>query len=169
MRTVTFLLLRGLPASGKSTYAQTLVNQGWKRLNKDMMRNMIDGGQFTKENENHLNTLLYQMAEHYLQAGYNVVSDNMNFNPWHFMAANRLAKCSNTMKHDLGVEIKVAVLDFHTLITTCIERDAKREKPVTEKEIRFIYNQWIKAGEFPDVSLFVDDAKVFDESTDKVK
>lgn len=36
------LVLKGLPASGKSTYAKELVNKGWKRVNKDDLRAMID-------------------------------------------------------------------------------------------------------------------------------
>ena len=45
------LILKGLPASGKSTYAKELVSKGWKRVNKDDLRSMIDGGKWSKKNE----------------------------------------------------------------------------------------------------------------------
>src|SRR5207245_9019847 len=45
------LLLKGLPASGKSTYAKELVLKGWKRVNKDDLRAMIDNGKWSHSNE----------------------------------------------------------------------------------------------------------------------
>lgn len=145
---VKFLLLRGLPASGKSTYAQKLVDKGWKRLNKDMMRDMIDGGQFSSENEFMLNSILYQIAEMYLSQGYNVVSDNMNFNSWHFKQACDLSSCI------CCVDVKVEVFDFYTDIEVCIERDKKRTKPVTEAVIRKIAKQWNLSEKFPDITEY---------------
>jgi predicted kinase len=154
---VTFLLLRGLPGSGKSTYANGLVKQGWKRLNKDMLRDMIDGGQFSPENEDSLNQLLYDMAFHYLSQGYSVVSDNMNFNVWHFLVARKVANRVSSIAIDFdGIHCEVKGMDFHTPIEECIRRDALRPKPVTEEVIRKIEAQWgLEDGNFPDVSEYI--------------
>ena len=48
------IILRGLPASGKSTYAKSLVKanpNNYKRINRDDMREMLDGYHFSKSNE----------------------------------------------------------------------------------------------------------------------
>jgi len=46
------LILKGLPASGKSTYAKELVAKGnWKRINKDDLRAMLDCSKWSKANE----------------------------------------------------------------------------------------------------------------------
>ena len=48
------LVLKGIPASGKSTYAKQLVkdNPGmYKRINRDDLRHMLDGYKMTNANE----------------------------------------------------------------------------------------------------------------------
>ncbi len=53
----SLLMLKGLPASGKSTYARKLVadsqshKRKWKRANKDDLRAMIDDSNWSKTNE----------------------------------------------------------------------------------------------------------------------
>jgi len=50
MKHLTVLLLKGLPASGKSTYAKSLSSTcNYIRVNKDDLRAMMFGGNWTKE------------------------------------------------------------------------------------------------------------------------
>ena len=47
------LILRGIPCSGKSTYAKEIVRNGkgqWKRINRDDLRAMVDN-KWTPEKE----------------------------------------------------------------------------------------------------------------------
>ena len=44
-------MLKGLPASGKSTYAKKLANKGWTRVNKDDLRAMLNDGKWSRSNE----------------------------------------------------------------------------------------------------------------------
>jgi predicted kinase len=169
IKEVTFLMLRGLPASGKSTFANKLIldglcGGGWKRINKDMMRDMIDGGKFSPDNEDSLNTLVYDMALHYLMLGFSVVSDNMNFNIWHFRRARLVCNDVNDERSGLDFHCKLDVKDFYTPIETCIERDALRPKPVTEGVILAIADKWVVDGKFPEVWDFVDNHSVEGES-----
>ena len=47
------LLLKGLPASGKTTFAKELVRSdgNWIRVNKDDLRNMLHGGKWQSSRE----------------------------------------------------------------------------------------------------------------------
>ena len=56
------LILRGLPASGKSTFARKLLNENpnaWKRLNKDELRAMLDDSIHSPANEQFRNHKRY--------------------------------------------------------------------------------------------------------------
>lgn len=128
------LVLKGLPASGKSTYAKELVAKGWKRVNKDDLRAMIDDSKWSKDNEKGVLESERDLAHIYLNRGFNVVVDDTNFSQefsWREFAAN----------HGSEFEVKC----FDTPVMECIERDAKRgEKSVGAKVIMGMYNQYLK-------------------------
>lgn len=77
------LLLRGLPASGKSTYAKELVskNHNWVRVNKDDLRAMMNNGEFSWKLEKQIVKAERELAENALKLGKNVIVDDTNFNP----------------------------------------------------------------------------------------
>lgn len=132
------LLLRGLPASGKSTYARNLVNcdqPAWVRINWDEQRESLwGGGPFTKEKERKMQDATMEMAAHYLKNGVNVVVDNTNLNQK--TVVSWLGLASNT-------DSKFEVLDIKTPIEECIRRDAARDgkahvgRPVIERMALF--------------------------------
>lgn len=81
----TIMLLVGLPASGKSTFAcDLLANQKegeqWKRLNRDELRNSIDNGEYSPENESMITAVELTLAKKFLHSGFNVVVDDTNLN-----------------------------------------------------------------------------------------
>jgi predicted kinase len=48
------IICKGLPGSGKSTWAKKLIDDHpgqYKRINKDDLRAMLDNGKFSKQNE----------------------------------------------------------------------------------------------------------------------
>jgi len=150
----TLLIMRGLPGSGKSTFARHLVAQStpeltWKRINKDELRIMLDNNRWSAENEHNLNQMVAVMVKFYLRGGFSVISDNMNFDPKHIKAAVKLVNLVN--EDDKPIKVDIQVVDFATPIDVCIERDRLRSNPVTEQTIRDIHTQWIKDGNFPDI------------------
>lgn len=128
------LMLKGLPASGKSTFARTLVDKGWLRTNKDDLRTMMLNGRGGGKKEGHVITIRNAVIEHGLSKGLNVVVDDTNFNPIHEAALREMAKT-----HSAQFEVKF----FDTPIEECIERDLKRANSVGEKVIRQMYNQYL--------------------------
>lgn len=131
------LLLRGLPASGKTTFAKELVrNDGnWVRVNKDDLRNMLHGGKWSGKHERRIVQLERQLVEKALKDGKNVVVDNTNFNLAHERRYREIAK-----QYNADFEIK----EFDTPLEECIKRDNARLNGVGETVIRRMYNQYLK-------------------------
>lgn len=137
------VLLRGLPASGKSTYSAQLVLQGYKRINADDLRVMVDNGSYSKANEKYITDVMQTMAALALQSGLNVVYDNTNFNPFHVRWAKALAR-------DLRCELEI--VDIKTPLEVCILRDLERTKGRVGKDVIMkIYNRYFINGQFPTV------------------
>lgn len=121
------LMLRGLPASGKSTYAKELTESGWIRVNKDLMRTMLHFDKFDFKREDLTKKSQTAIVETMLLLGKNVVVDDTNLGESH------KAKWSN-LAHTLGVTFETKT--FNTSLEECIERDKNRDKRVGEHVIK---------------------------------
>lgn len=129
------LALVGLPASGKTTYARTLVEKGWVRVNKDDMRAMLNNSKFSKENESYVLLLRDEIIISSLFQGKNVVVDDTNLDPKHLIAFESIAG-------KLLADFEIRFFDVD--VKECIRRNALREKPVPEKVIYTMYERYIK-------------------------
>lgn len=78
----TLFLTKGLPASGKSTWAKALVEEtGAKRINKDDLRAMVDLGKWSPENERLITKIRNQAILTCLLEGADVVVDETSISP----------------------------------------------------------------------------------------
>jgi len=131
------LLMRGLPASGKSTFARALVDNSatWKRVNRDTLRDMIDCGQWSQSKEKYIKAAELALAELYLKAGFNVVVDDCNLSPdaqrmWQEFAGK--------------MDVRISVQDFtHVSPEECTERDKHRPNYVSEARIWQMYRDYL--------------------------
>ncbi len=131
------IMLKGLPASGKTTWAKEQVrksNGKVKRVNKDDLRMMIDDGQWSKTNEHIILLMRNQIIMEALKEHCDIIVDDTNLDPKHESLLRKFAA-------DLSAEFNI--MDFDTPLEECIARDAKREKPVGEKVIRDMYNRYL--------------------------
>lgn len=132
-------MTKGLPASGKSTWAREEVlksNGKIKRVNKDDLRSMIDANQWSKKNEKHILAVRDLIIERYLSDGFSVIVDDTNLSPKHETDLKTLAE-------RLGAEFEVkSFLDVP--LATCIIRNAKRENPVPEAAIKSMFNTFLR-------------------------
>lgn len=132
------IILRGLPASGKSTWAKQQVdaNPGkYKIVNKDSMRAMFDNGKFSKGNESFILKARDALILLALQEGYYPVVDDTNLHPKHIETIKELVKGLAT----------VEIQDFtHVSLEECIERDRKRPNYVGEQVIRRMYRDFLQ-------------------------
>lgn len=133
------LILKGLPASGKTTYAKEVVEKNagiWKRVNKDDLRAMLDGSRWSKTNEKFILEIRDIIIRTALHNRRNVIVDDTNLAPFHEDRIRLLAA-----DYD-GCEVEVKMFD--TPLAECIERDRKRDKPVGASVIRDMYNKYLR-------------------------
>lgn len=142
MKIVT--ILKGLPASGKSTWAreQVLLKPGSvKRVNKDELRQMIDAGYWSKGNEQFVIDQRNSIIWNALLNGKHVIVDDTNLEKKHEEVIRDIAK-----KFSAQVIINDSFLSVP--VEECIARDALRgDKSVGEKVIRDMAERYLKPVE----------------------
>lgn len=132
------IMLKGLPASGKSSYAKKLLEekQGmYKRVNRDLLREMLDNGKWSKNNEKGIVSAEKAIVRVYIMIGCSVIIDDCN-----------LSEKGSDMWDDFASELgaKFEVVDFTDVpIDECIRRDQKRANYVGEKVIKRMHNQFL--------------------------
>ncbi len=129
------LCLRGLPGSGKTTYARELADKGWVRVNKDDLRAMLNNSKFSKDNESYILALRDEIIISSLVQGKNVVVDDTNLDPKHLIAFESIA---GEFMSDFEIKF------FDVDVKECIRRNKLREKPVPEKVIYRMYERYLK-------------------------
>jgi len=130
------LMLKGLPASGKSTHARTLVDQGYVRVNKDDLRSMLHNSRFSKGNEKEVLEVRDNMITIALNKGKNVVVDDTNFEAKHQIRLQEIAD-----EHNADLE----VLFIDTPVEECIKRNELRANKVPISVITKMHNRHIAA------------------------
>jgi predicted kinase len=132
-------MTKGLPGSGKSTWAkeQVLASGGnIKRVNKDDLRRMVDAGKWSKNNEKFILKLRDQLIWTALSSGFSVIVDDTNFAPVHESDLRVIAK---------ELTAKFEIKDFTDVpLEVCIERDLQRLESVGEKVIRDMYKRYLE-------------------------
>jgi predicted kinase len=138
-------LMRGLPASGKSTIAHAWVAEDpdWRvRINRDDLRFSFYGKFWglSVMQEQHITLQEEAMASAAINAGLSVVVDAT-----HLKAA--YVKRWYDVGNKLGVPVHVH--DVDTDVEECVRRDALREKSVGEEVIRDFYTRFYVKGKLP--------------------
>lgn len=121
--TPKLLILCGLPASGKSTYANAWGAEdpeNRRRINYDDLRIELygDGWKFNRPEENAMKKVALDRAKKALSSGLSVVIDNTN------LSSNVREVWINLAK-SLGVESEVFEID--TPLEVCVQRDRLRQ------------------------------------------
>lgn len=111
-------MLKGLPASGKSTLAREHVKNGWFRLNRDDLRAMLYPGlSWSGHREDVVRGIERSAAKEILSRKQSVVIDDTNLSEKHFVSWKQLAEQS-------GATFETQFVD--TPVTECVRRDSFR-------------------------------------------
>lgn len=131
------IVLTGLPASGKTTWAlQQVAEKGWKRVNRDDLRFMIDGGSYSEEHEETIREARNALIVTLLKRGHTVVVDdtNLTFLSTHNEMRALTDECAATLAWKSFQDVP---------LEECVRRDALRDKPVGEDVIRSLHDRYI--------------------------
>lgn len=131
-------ILRGLPASGKSTFAKMVVGskQNAIRVNRDAIRwtQGVRTGIGSKVQEETVTAVEEAMVIGAIKQGRNVIIDATHLNSQYIRKWFKIAKAHSVRQVD--------VLDFEAPLEVLVERDALRDKRVSEEVIRSMAKRW---------------------------
>ena len=131
-------MLVGLPASGKSTYAKSIVAKdpsNWVRVNNDDLRAMMNGSVWSQDYEKMITDARNYLIRDALKRGKNVIIDNLNLNRRHFDEVCKIAKSVNT-------DVQVFEKAFYIELEEAVARDSKREGKAQVGEV--VIKKWWK-------------------------
>lgn len=150
----TIYLTKGVPASGKSTWAKQEVfrrNGQLKRFNKDDLRTMIDNGVFDLQNEKFIVSVRDKMVEDALSRGYDVVVDDTNFSDKHFYTMCDIAK-------RVG-DVMIVEKFFDVSLKEALQRNSKRENKVEDHIIVNMYEKHVKSKKVETRTVYFEKVK----------
>jgi predicted kinase len=132
------ILTKGLPASGKTTWARDYIQQypDTANLCKDELRLQLPE---TKKREKRIIQVRDVLTTHYFSINYSVIWSDTNLNPIHLNRATELAK-----QHGANLIIQ----DFtHVTLEECIRRDLLRLNSVGTDVIKRMYYDYLAQPE----------------------
>lgn len=132
------ILLIGIPGSGKTTLAQTLVNKGFLRLCADSIRQELWGNEADQRNPEKVFAIFFELLEKALADGADIVIDNTNINTRH---RNPIITRAQQAGYS---DIQLWLLE--TPLELCLERNKARSRIVPEDIVRNMQKTLSGAG-----------------------
>jgi len=139
-KTNFLIILAGLPASGKTTFAFKLKEKlesdfqnNVKIIDPDILRDKAFPNSFDFKNESQIREKNVELVRKCLTKGYIVISDDVNY--------------YSSMRHDLkliadSLNIKFYIIYILTPLKLCMKRNKERRKPIPNKVIKNISNKF---------------------------
>jgi predicted kinase len=132
------ILTKGLPASGKTTWAKEYIQKHPETANlcKDDLRLQLSG---TNKREKRIIKVRDLLTEYYFEQGYSVIWSDTNLNPVHLNRATELAA---------KYQAEFIVKDFTDVsLAECIRRDLVRSNSVGQQAIEQMYYDYLDRPE----------------------
>lgn len=146
--TLRMIITRGLPGSGKSTWAKQFAqgHADFVRVCRDDLRSMLFGTNNKRrpEYDKKLEEVVRSTRDHIIAGamcnGYNIVVDECGL---YNHTLERLWKLADHIEAECGQHVTVEFKNFTGVdIDLCIERDSGRPDKVGEDVIRGMFKQW---------------------------
>lgn len=139
----TLTITRGLPGSGKTTWAKAWLEQGEGRVrvNRDDLRDMLHGRRtgLTFDQEADVTRAAQETVRLSLRAGRDVVVDDTNLRP-------RYVRQWRTIATECGAEFDIHEMPIDVI--TAIQQDADRDQPVGHEAIRHLAQKFTPKGRY---------------------
>ena len=143
------LVLQGLPASGKSTYAVRWVNEDPEhrlRINQDSIRTMfgkywLEDKVQLKKRESITSNITMELLKQSMFRQFDIVLDNMNLSTKTVSSIEDYINYVNIKFADLQV-YQIQYKLFKEPLNVLINRDSKRDKSVGADVITNLYNKY---------------------------
>ena len=140
------ILTRGIPASGKSTWAKQEVLKDPEhsiRISRDDLRNM-SGKYWVPAREKYITACKGTILINAINFKFDtIIIDEMNLNPKENGYLKGMVSMMNDTFKDNNDKYIIEIKDFTNVpLDVCIERDSKRENPIGENVIRDIFNKY---------------------------
>ena len=140
------ILTRGIPASGKSTWAKQEVLKDPEhsiRINRDDLRNMC-GKYWVPAREKYITACKGTILINAINFKFDtIIIDEMNLNPKENRYLKDMVSMMNDTFKDNNDKYIIEIKDFTKVpLDICLERDSKRENPIGENVIRGIFNKY---------------------------
>lgn len=129
------LILIGIPASGKSTWAKEYVRKhaNYVRVNRDDFRSMLkDAAMCENKIEDMITSLIFKVIESALMKRLNVIVDNTN------LKRKYIDEIVERFKYQADIDYQV----FDISLNKAIERDKERDAKVGEGVIKKMYENY---------------------------
>lgn len=143
------ILTRGLPASGKSTWAINFIdeNSDTIRIERDLLRDQLFATRFnlTSDQEKMITEVQFAMAKAAVKAGRSIVVSDMNVRAQYVRQWAKFAA-------ENGLEFSTIKFDNLTL-DELIARDNSRENFVGEAVIRMLWQKFTRNGKIAEVDV----------------
>lgn len=135
MERLKILILVGIPASGKSTWAKDFVrnNADWTRVNRDDFRMMLkNSGTCEPKVEAMINDLEFGAIDHSLYKKMNVIVDNTN------LRAKYINAIVKKFKYKADIDFRI----FDISLDKAMERNSKRANVVNDVDMERMYGEY---------------------------
>lgn len=136
------IITRGVPASGKTTWALEWLAEESEpqrvRINRDDIRHMLFG-KYTGVDEVAVTKMQESLLRAAMKDSYDIVLDNTSLYNKHIKDVLKIAR-------DFYYEVEYK--DFEITLEEAVERDSKRERQVGEEVIKMFFTRHLKNG-FP--------------------
>lgn len=140
------ILTKGLPGSGKSTWAKQQLDKfpgRYKRVNKDDLRLMLDDSKWSSSNEKFVLRIRDEIILNSLLDGKHIIVDDTNLSDKHERRIKQL------IKENL-IPAQVIIQDFTDVpVKRCIENDLKRDRSVGKDVIMKMHKQFLEGAHNP--------------------
>jgi len=145
MKELKLIILQGVPASGKSTWAREQVT-GKKDIvlvNRDAIRDSL-GDYWIPEREDLVTSIEVDSINSSLLRGYNVIVDATNLNPKTIKKWEGLVYMFNQANAD-KCHVTIEKKFFDISLEEAISRDMKRERSVGREVITDFFSKYVKS------------------------